>query len=59
MVVCLVQCEFASYFAYFHLLSGFIFIFIDLVDDCICDARLLAYVQRECCTMTSDGFGIF
>ena len=31
-------------------------LFLDLADDCICDAWLLAHVQRERCTMT---FGIY
>ena len=47
-------------FAYFQLLNGSFF--IDLVDSCICDTRLLAHVWRECCSaITSDWFrvGIF
>ena len=60
MVVCIIQCvSFLSFLVYFHLLTGlsyflflFIFIFIiDLVNDCVCDARLLAHVQRERCTI--------
>ena len=54
MVVCFVQREFLICFpfVYSNLLSGSFF-FIDLVDNCICDARLLAHVQRELerCTM--------
>ena len=41
MVVCIVQCEFPSHFS---ALSGSFNLFTDLVDNCICDARLLAYV---------------
>ena len=51
--------RFLPIFAYFHFLSELLFYLIDLVDDCVCDARLLAYVQRERCTMTSDMFGRF
>ena len=57
-----VSCYFPFYL-FFQLFSGlyfffFLFIHLDLVDNCICDAWLLAHVQRERCTMTSDRFGI-
>jgi hypothetical protein len=57
VVVCSVQCELLP-ICLFPLINRSLF-FIDLVDDCICDARLLAHVQRERCTMTSDEFGVF
>ena len=39
-------------FHYLHLLSGFLN--LDLVKYRICDARLLAHIQRECCTMMAS-----
>ena len=58
MVVCFVQCELLP-ICLFPLIKRSFFIYLDLVDNCICDAWLLARIQRERCTMTSDGFGIF
>ena len=55
MVVCPVQCKVSIFFFLFPLIKRFL-LNLDLVDNRICDARILAHVQRERCTMTSEDF---